>query len=78
MQEGSLFSTSSPAFVVCRFFDDGHSNFYEVKPHKMVVLICISLSRGITLSAKVHLVKAVVFPVVMYRCESWTVKKAER
>ena len=35
-------------------------------------------SRDITLSTKVHLVKAMVFPVVMYRCESWTVKKAER
>ena len=34
-------------------------------------------SRDITLSTKVHLVKAMVFPVVMYRCESWTVKKAE-
>ena len=35
-------------------------------------------SRNITLPTKVHLVKAVVFPVVMYGCESWTVKKAER
>ena len=35
-------------------------------------------SRDITLPTKVHLVKAMVFPVVMYRCESWTVKKAER
>ena len=35
-------------------------------------------SRNITLSTKVHLVKAMVFPVVMYGCESWTVKKAER
>ena len=35
-------------------------------------------SRGITLPAKVRLVKAMVFPVVMYGCESWTVKKAER
>ena len=35
-------------------------------------------SRDITLSQKVHLVKAMVFPVVMYRCESWTIKKAER
>ena len=43
----------------------------------MVVLICISLSRDIALTAKVHLVKAMVFPVVMYGCESWTVKKAE-
>ena len=34
-------------------------------------------SRDITLPAKVRLVKAMVFPVVMYRCESWTIKKAE-
>ena len=34
-------------------------------------------SRDITLSPKVHLVKAMVFPVVMYGCESWTIKKAE-
>ena len=34
-------------------------------------------SRDLTLSTKVHLVKAMVFPVVMYRCESWTIKKAE-
>ena len=35
-------------------------------------------SRDITLSKKVHLVKAMAFPVVMYGCESWTIKKAER
>ena len=34
-------------------------------------------SRDITLSTKVHLVKAMVFPVVMYGCESWAIKKAE-
>ena len=34
-------------------------------------------SRDITLPTKIHLVKAMVFPVVMYGCESWTVKKAE-
>ena len=34
-------------------------------------------SRGITLWTKIHLVKAMVFPVVMYICESWTIKKAE-
>ena len=34
-------------------------------------------SRDITLPTKVHLVKAMVFPVVVYRCESWTIKKAE-
>ena len=33
MQEGSLFSTPSPAFVVCRFFDDAHSNWCEEIPH---------------------------------------------
>ena len=38
----------------------------------------IKKQRDSTLSAKVHLVKAVVFPAVMYGCESWTVKKAER
>ena len=34
-------------------------------------------SRGVTLPTKIHLVKAMVFPVVMYGCETWTVKKAE-
>ena len=43
----------------------------------MTNLDSILKSRDITLSTKVHLVKAMVFPVVMYRCESWTVKKAE-
>ena len=44
----------------------------------MTNLDSILQSRHITLPAKVHLVKAVVFPVVWYGCESWTVKKAER
>ena len=43
----------------------------------MTNLDSILKSRNITLSAKVHLVKAMVFPVVMYGCESWTIKKAE-
>ena len=43
----------------------------------MTNLDSIFKSRDITLSTKVHLVKAVVFPVVMYGCESWTVKKAK-
>ena len=42
------------------------------------ILKCIFKSRDNTLPTKVHLVKAMVFPVVMYGCESWTVKKAER
>ena len=43
----------------------------------MTNLDSIVKSRDVTLSAKVCLVKAMVFPVVMYGCESWTVKKAE-
>ena len=39
---------------------------------------CILKSRDITLPTKVHIVKAMVFPIVMYGCESWSVKKAER
>ena len=44
----------------------------------MTNLDSILKSRDITLSTKVHLVKAMVFPVVMYGCEIWTIKKAER
>ena len=44
----------------------------------MTNLDSILKSRAITLPTKVHLVKSIVLPVVMYRCESWTVKKAER
>ena len=43
----------------------------------MTKLDSILQSRDITLSTKVHLVKAMVFPVVMYGCESWSIKKAE-
>ena len=43
----------------------------------MTNLDSILKSRNITLPTKVHLVKAMVFPVVMYRCDSWTMKKAE-
>ena len=57
---------------------------HEIKRHLllgrkvMTNLDSILKSKEITLSTKVHLVKAMVFPVVMYGCESWTVKKAER
>ena len=57
---------------------------HEIKRHlllgrkAMTNLDSIFRSRDITLQTKVHLVKAMVFPMVMYRCESWTVKKAER
>ena len=50
----------------------------EGKHLDMTYLDSILKSRDITLPTKVHLVKAMVFPVVMYGCESWTVKKAER
>ena len=44
----------------------------------MTNLDSILKGRDITLPTKIHLVKAMVFPVVMYGCESWTIKKAER
>ena len=43
----------------------------------MTNLDCILKSRDITLLRKVHIVKVMIFPVVMYRCETWTTKKAE-
>ena len=57
---------------------------HEIKRHLllgrkvMTNIDSILKSRDITLSTKVHLVKAMVFPVVMYGCETWTIKKAER
>ena len=56
---------------------------HEIKRHlllerkAMINLNSILKSRDITLPTKVHIVKAMVYPVVMYRCESWTIKKAE-
>ena len=56
---------------------------HEIKRHlllgrkAMTNLDSILKSRDITLPTKVHLIKAMVFPVVMYGCESWTIKKAE-
>ena len=44
----------------------------------MTNLDSILKSRDITLPTKIHLVKAMVFPIVMYGCESWTIKEAER
>ena len=48
------------------------------REHLTISKDSILKSRDITLSTKVHLVKALVFPVVMYGCDSWTIKKAER
>ena len=56
---------------------------HEIKRHLllgrkvMTKLDSILKSRDVTLPTKVHLVKSMVFPVVMYQCESWTLKKAE-
>ena len=50
---------------------------YSLEGKFMTNLDSIFKSRDVTLPTKVHLVKAMIFPVVMYGCESWTVKKAE-
>ena len=63
--------------------EDGDCS-HEIKRHLLIGkksvtnLDSILKSRDITLLTKVHLVNAMVIPVVMYRCESWTIKKAER
>ena len=69
-------------FLVSKITADGDCS-HEIKRHLlfgrkvMTNLESIFKSRDITSPTKVHLVKAMVFPVVMYGCESWTVKKAE-
>ena len=69
-------------FVGSKITADGDCS-HEIKRHlllgrkAMSHLDSILKSRDITLLTKVHLVKAVVFPVVMHGCESWTIKKAE-
>ena len=69
-------------FLGSKITADGDCN-HEIKRHLllgrkvMTNLDNILKSRDITLPTKVHLVKAMVFPVVMYGCESWTIKKAE-
>ena len=51
---------------------------HEIKRRKAVTnLDSVLKSKDITLLTKVHIVKAMVFPLVMYRCESWTIKKAD-
>ena len=69
-------------FLGCKITADGDCN-HEIKRRLllgskvMTNLDSILKSRHITLSKKVYLVKAMVFPVVMYECESWTIKRAE-
>ena len=70
-------------FLGSKITSDGDFS-HEIKRHLllgrkvMTNLDSISKSRDITLPTKVRLVKAMVFPVVMYGCESWTIRKAER
>ena len=76
-------TVSDYIFWGCKITTDGDCN-HEIKRRLllgrkvMTNLDSIFKSRDITLPTKVRLVKAMVFPVVMYGCESWTVKKAER
>ena len=69
-------------FLASKITDDGDFS-HEIKRclllgrKVMTNLDSLLKSRDITLSTKVHLVKAIVFTVVMYGCESWTIKKAE-
>ena len=65
-------------FLASKITADGDCS-HEIKRRLLLRtnLDSILKSRDITLSTKVHLVKAIVFPVVMYGCESWTIKKAE-
>ena len=70
-------------FLVSKITADGDCS-HEIKRHlllgrkAMTNLESILKSRDITLPTEVCLIKAMVFPVVMYGCESWTIKKAER
>ena len=69
-------------FLVSKITVDGDSS-HEIKRYlllgrtAMINLESILKSRDIILPTKIHIVKPVVFPVVMYRCESWTTKKAD-
>ena len=65
-------------FLGSKITADGDCS-HEIKRHLLLgrKVMTILNSRDITLSTKVHLVKAMVFPVVMYGCESWTIKQAE-
>ena len=80
---GKLETLAEFIFLGSKITADGDCS-HEIKRHLhlgrkvMTTLDSILKSRDITLPTKVHLVKAMVFPVVMYGCESWTVKKAKR
>ena len=80
--DGETMQTVKDYFLSSKITADGDCS-HEIRRHlllrrkAMTNLDSVLKSRGITLPMKVCLVKAMVFPVVMYRCESWTLKKAE-
>ena len=73
----SLPGSSFHGIFQARALEWGAMAFSIDQPRQHINLDSILTSRDMTLPTKVHLVKAMVFPVVMYGCESWTVKKAE-
>ena len=82
-RRGKSRSSDRLCFLGSKITADGDCS-HEIKrrllPERkaMMNLDSVLRSRDITLPTKVHIIKATAFPVVMYRCESWTIKKAER
>ena len=80
---GKVETVADFIFLGSKITADGGCS-HEIKAHlllgrkAMTNLDSILKSRDITFLTKVHIVKAMMFPVVMYRCESWIIKKAER
>ena len=79
---GKVETVTNFIFLGCKITADGDCS-HEIKRHlllgrkAMTNLDSVLKSRDVTLLTKVHLVIAMIFPVVMYGCESWTIKKAE-
>ena len=82
IEEGRVEAVTDFIFLGSRIIADGECS-HEIKKclllgrKAMTNLDSVLKSRDITLPTKVHIVKAMVFPLVMYGCESWTIKKAE-
>ena len=81
-RRGKSVTTTDFIFLSSKITADGDCS-HEIKRHLLLVrkaminLESILKCRDITLPTKVHVVKAMVFPVVMYRCKNWTIKKTE-
>ena len=80
---GKMWKLSDFIFLGSKINADGDCS-HKIKRHLLLGRIAMTnldsvfKTRDITLPTKVHIVKATVFPVVMYGCESWTIKKAKR